>query len=330
MDNLAQSARLSHAASIASRNRPVNNINNKNHDNKYLPPPTVSSTLNTTFPISKSNIITSSSNDSNDDDNIITNYKPTSSIIIKNFKIDCWKYPILNENEIKNFEKILNFPIPEMIFGNNKISISNDDKFNISFNALDALKLVNHDDLIKVSYSNDWINNKLKNNINNIPMNIHNPFNWTYETLYNGSINSGNNWKIDTNDSIKIPIEKLSINNKIKFFIDLPLFEDELADNGISSLNVKIRVMDNCLLLLQRLFIRVDDVLLKIIDTRLFIDFIDNLIINEQKIKFNNYKDILNIAKLESNNDPKKLLRDIQWCCDNLNLIESKRLYMNI
>lgn len=38
----------------------------------------------------------------------------------------------------------------------------------------------------------------------------------------------------------QIDIEKLKVHEKIHFFDDVQLFEDELADNGSSSLNVKM------------------------------------------------------------------------------------------
>lgn len=51
------------------------------------------------------------------------------------------------------------------------------------------------------------------------------------------------------------------------------LYEDELADNGIAMLSCKIRVMPARMLLLCRFFLRLDNVLFRIRDTRVYIDF---------------------------------------------------------
>lgn len=51
------------------------------------------------------------------------------------------------------------------------------------------------------------------------------------------------------------------------------LYEDELADNGIAMLSCKVRAMPSRLLLLQRFFMRLDNVLVRIRDTRVYVDF---------------------------------------------------------
>lgn len=51
------------------------------------------------------------------------------------------------------------------------------------------------------------------------------------------------------------------------------LYESELDDNGISIFSVKVRVMPERMLLLCRLFMRLDNVLFRIRDTRIYIDF---------------------------------------------------------
>lgn len=235
--------------------------------------------------------------------------------------------PILNALELENFEKILNgLPLPEMIFGNNKIEIKHE-KFHIIFNSLDALKLIDLNidpkNLLKVSYSNDWFKSRCQSTNNT---EIFKPFDWTYTSTYKGTTLVGNQlWHRD--DSISIPIDKLTSKNPIKFFDEMILYEDELGDNGISILNIKIRVMSDCMLLLQRLFMRVDDVIIKIIDTRLYIDFDNNKIIREQKFFQDDYDHIL--SKLRGN-DPKKWLRDVNWCVKNLTQINKISEFINL
>ncbi|GMF02924.1 unnamed protein product [[Candida] boidinii] len=105
----------------------------------------------------------------------------TPSISINNWEIYSNRNPILSSSEIEILEDELEFPVPEMIFGNNKIEvvykvedentgdgaggdvITEEEKFRIVFNASDALRQVeNHETidpkkLLKVSYANEWL-----------------------------------------------------------------------------------------------------------------------------------------------------------------------------
>eukprot|EP00483_Globobulimina_turgida_P012968 UN12992 len=51
------------------------------------------------------------------------------------------------------------------------------------------------------------------------------------------------------------------------------LYEDELSDNGMSQLLVRCRVMDDGFLVLLRYWLRVDNVIIRINDTRVFHEF---------------------------------------------------------
>ena len=62
----------------------------------------------------------------------------------------------------------------------------------------------------------------------------------------------------------------LSRDEPILFFADVPLYESELDDNGVSALGVKVRVMPRCWLVLLRFWLRVDGALVRLRETRLF------------------------------------------------------------
>lgn len=249
------------------------------------------------------------------------------------------RLPILNAQEIEHFEEILtDIPVPEMIFGNNKVEIllkqqdTGDIRFHIMFNPLDALKLVerNPEDLIQVSYADSWFKSRqLKHqNSENVSLEVYKPYDWTYTSRYKGTmikVDDGISWIQDQDGSHAIPLDKLTSNNPIKFYDDMILYEDELGDNGISMLNIKVRVMSNCLLLLQRLFIRVDGVLVRIIDTRFYVDFDEFLIIREQKFMQDRYNDLV---KKVAGPDPKKMMRDINWCSTKLPVVDTTREYI--
>ncbi|OUM55343.1 hypothetical protein BVG19_g4865 [[Candida] boidinii] len=280
----------------------------------------------------------------------------TPSISINNWEIYSNRNPILSSSEIEILEDELEFPVPEMIFGNNKIEvvykvedentgdgaggdvITEEEKFRIVFNASDALRQVeNHETidpkkLLKVSYANEWLSTRKEKhqNTEDVVLDIYKPFDWTYSSEYKGTVKTG---KFIRDDSKEIPLNKLrDTNEPILFFDDMVLYEDELADNGISSLSVKVRVMKNCLLILQKLFIRVDNVLLRVFDTRVYIDFEELVIIREFKKMEINYDDILKIVKREqgSSADPRSFLRDINWCSSKMPVISLEREYMEL
>ncbi|ODV85763.1 hypothetical protein CANARDRAFT_7136 [[Candida] arabinofermentans NRRL YB-2248] len=252
----------------------------------------------------------------------------TPSISISDWEIYTSRNPILNATEIETYESILSIPVPEMIFGNNKVEIKYLDKFHINYNSLDALKLValNPSDLIQVSYANEWFQSRQQKHASNdeVLLEMYRPFDWTYSTNYQGTLLKG---KFIRDDTMNIPLEKLKRQDPILFFDDMILYEDELGDNGISIMNIKIRAMHSCLLLLQRLFVRVDNVLIRIYDTRLYIDFETNLVVREFKRQELDYDSLL---KLCTGNDPRSLMRDINWCSSELPVIDVQREYMTI
>lgn len=59
------------------------------------------------------------------------------------------------------------------------------------------------------------------------------------------------------------------------------LYEDDLADAGYCMSLVRFRVMADCFYIMHRCFIRVDDVIVRVIDTRIFHDFTTNYAIRE-------------------------------------------------
>lgn len=122
------------------------------------------------------------------------------------------------------------------------------------------------------------------------------PYDWTYTTTYPGhqSIVEGRTEKwvaADPEDkSQSIPIEELTRPDPILFYAEIPLFEDELHDNGSSISLVRIvrlhlyillrydvlspskqRVMPTCIFVLSRFTLRVDNVLFRTYDTRFYI-----------------------------------------------------------
>lgn len=270
------------------------------------------------------------------------------SISIDNWTITSCKKPILNSIELEMWESEY-LPglraLPEMIFGNNFIRIENvKHSWQIEFNALDALKLVSLEDAgIRVAYSKDWIESKKRVNqskninrenneidVNEVEIDkllqIVKHYDWTYTTEYKGTIHTrdksdeDDQYVFQRDDSVELPIDKLSRPDPILYFDDMILYEDELADNGISLLTCKIRVMNERLLLLMRFFLNVDDVILRVYDTRVYVEFDTNEIIREFKKYEGDNETLQRYSRIANSMDPKALLRDSDWVVKHIPL----------
>src|SRR5262249_9088102 len=78
------------------------------------------------------------------------------------------------------------------------------------------------------------------------------PYDWTYTTLYPGHLESTGSKTADwqpaerNNPIHSIPLAELTRHDPILFYAEIPLYEDELHDNGASHLLVRI-VRETCL-----------------------------------------------------------------------------------
>ncbi|XP_065649147.1 TIP41-like protein isoform X3 [Hydra vulgaris] len=202
------------------------------------------------------------------------------------------KGPILSSSDSDRISNELNLPsLPEMVFGETFLRIDHDDGFSICFNALDALKLVdNKNDLLKVGVAEEWRKYRADNEFID---DIVNPFDWTFTTNYMGTLVPSHQNKIVATEE-RINLEKLRQRESIAFYQDLLLFEDELADHGMVTLSVKIRVMPSSFFVLQRFFLRVDGVIIRMNDTRLYYEMGNNFILREYSSREKKIKDIPN------------------------------------
>lgn len=178
------------------------------------------------------------------------------------------------------YNKTLKLPhLPEMVFPNNILTLIHPAGGKIEFNTLDALKLVSNGRLpIQVACAEAW---KESRSPDHLEEKIR-PFDWTFSTDYKGTLSE--DILIESTEE-RIDLEKLKVKEKILFYQELMLFEDELHDNGISSCTIKIRVMPSCFFILLRFFLRVDNVMIRVNDTRYYHEFKTNYIIREYSSK---------------------------------------------
>lgn len=114
------------------------------------------------------------------------------------------------------------------------------------------------------------------------------PFDWSYSTDYKGSLRPSS--PPFEPSQTPIPLELLRRPDPILFFDEVMLYEDEMADNGITMLSCKVRVMPQRLLLLCRFFMRLDNVLLRLRDTRIYVDLETGEVIREYVAKEEKYE----------------------------------------
>ncbi|TFK25952.1 type 2A phosphatase activator TIP41 [Coprinopsis marcescibilis] len=219
------------------------------------------------------------------------------SIDILGWTITASTNPISNAGEIDALQASLGIPLPEMTFGSNYLTLKhNPTSWRYHFTTDGALKGVKKGELgqgdggVKVEYADKWLRSRTDSGTDFVvPKTVAKPYDWTYTTTYPGheSMVEGRNDKwisADPEDSSQaIPMAELTRPDPILFYAEIPLFEDELHDNGSSSLLVRIRVMPTCIFILSRFTLRVDNVLFRVYDTRFYLSFASSpqLIIRE-------------------------------------------------
>ena len=251
----------------------------------------------------------------------------TSAHTQGNFTVRSRKLPISKSGAIDTMSAALGIPVPEMIFGDNLVSIThNPSGWAVTFNAFDALDLVDKTDrnMLQVAYAGAWSESRERTSAG--IKEVVRPFDWSYSTTYRGSVCPGgsgvpglsspapaasapageeNQPPGDAGNgnsapppglrpsTTPIPLELLKRRDPILFHDEVILYESELDDNGISMLSVKVRVMQARMLLLCRLYMRLDDVVVRVRDTRVYVDFATDQLIREytaREDKFDNVK----------------------------------------
>jgi type 2A phosphatase activator TIP41 len=221
------------------------------------------------------------------------------SIEINGWLITASTNPISNAGECEALQASLGIPLPEMTFGNNYLTLEHRASgWKYAFCTKDALadvkkgELGNGDGGVKVGYADAWLKSRTDPN-STLPMPTTvptKPYDWTYTTTYAGHPSSHTEdvppiicpppsesipWTPADPDksSHSIPMAELTRPDPIIFYAEIPLFEDELHDNGSSNLLVRIRVMPTCIFILSRFTLRVDNVLFRTHDTRMYHSF---------------------------------------------------------
>eukprot|EP00522_Entomoneis_paludosa_P011459 CAMPEP_0172451764 /NCGR_PEP_ID=MMETSP1065-20121228/9661_1 /TAXON_ID=265537 /ORGANISM="Amphiprora paludosa, Strain CCMP125" /LENGTH=1269 /DNA_ID=CAMNT_0013203735 /DNA_START=147 /DNA_END=3956 /DNA_ORIENTATION=- len=96
-------------------------------------------------------------------------------------------------------------------------------------------------------------------------------FDWTYSTPFPGKVEGGEWVELDESGMRVELLTDTSV--PILFFDEITLFEDDLQNHGQCQFSVKLRVMPSCAYVLARLYVRVDQVTIRVRESRLLVDF---------------------------------------------------------
>ncbi|XP_051146733.1 TIP41-like protein [Andrographis paniculata] len=206
---------------------------------------------------------------------------------IRGWEIESRKGHILNSSSLRLWEeKLQTSHFPEMVFGESFLVLKHvNSGVKIHFNAFDALSGWKQDALppVEVPAAAKW---KFRCNPTD---QVILDYDYTFTTPYCGSVDiekSSEPGRGSPEESAcdpqwedcqeKIDLAALSSKEQILFYDEIILYEDELSDNGVSLLTVKVRVMPTGWFLLLRFWLRVDGVLMRLRDTRMHCTFKEN------------------------------------------------------
>jgi type 2A phosphatase activator TIP41 len=201
--------------------------------------------------------------------------------------------PISSSRELDIIQRELGAPqLPTMVFGGNAVRLQHvSTGWSLEFNCRDALNAVDFTaaataatgtNSLQVAMAQHWQQSRP-------PLQLtsnYRPFDWTFTPRgYAGSTFNGGNCEHSkassspSSSSIakashQIDYERLRDRTKpILWFAENILYEDELADNGLAQLCVRVRVMPDCWLVLMRFYLRVEGVLCRSLETRVYHTF---------------------------------------------------------
>ncbi|KAJ2351130.1 Tap42 interacting protein [Coemansia erecta] len=229
---------------------------------------------------------------------------------IRGWEITSSHRPILSNAAIEHHAAELGFNVPEMIFGDNYLRLHHIPSGKaLELRALDALRMVDTGPLsakaVQVSIARDWAESRSTLGLTDIK-----PFDWTFSTLYRGSATA-----LEFSASQRgIDYDRLKVREDILFYDENVLFEDDLGDNGTSQLSYKVRVMPSGFFALMRFFLRVDGVLFRIYDTRLYHRFGSDSIVREFSSREMPFDDVKNLLpKKKPDDEDLSLLNNIPF-----------------
>lgn len=238
---------------------------------------------------------------------LLTLTEATTTHTQRAFTISSRKLPISKAGPIDAMSARLGIPVPEMIFGDNLVSIAHPSaNWRLDFTAEAALDAVDKtgERMLQVAYAGSWSSSRERSSAYDIQQ-VVKPYDWSYSTTYKGTEHStpgAQQLRVEEESGgggggrKQIPLELLKRRDPILFFDEVVLFESELDDNGVSIYSVKVRVMEQRMLLLARLYMRLDNVLVRVRDTRVYVEFGTGEVIREYTVKEDGFENVKRVS----------------------------------
>ena len=195
--------------------------------------------------------------------------------------------------------------LPEIFYGYNRLFLINKSKnFCYEFNPIQMLSLTNNKIRERLLKEKEiyYIPSQAKSQYTKVE-DIKNDIDWSYSSPYMGHITSINNSPLaEYYKEIKEnKIFKKEISNKIfpetkvenvLNYNQVHFFEDELGDIGFSEGKIGFGVMNECFLGLMRCYLRVDNMIVRNIDTKIYHKFGDKYILRNFLVKEKTYDEL--------------------------------------
>ena len=242
-------------------------------------------------------------------------------ISLKKFTHKGWDFYSYKENMMNSSEldilcrnrkeyKIFIGHLPEIFYGYNRLFLVNKSKnFSYEFNPLQMLSLTNKYIRQKLLKEKEiyYIPKQAKPQYGKKEENINEEEeeDWSFSTPYMGHITSINKSDINIfypemkNDKkfitklTDIIFPETKIENLLNYE-QIHFFEDELGDIGFSEGKIGFGVMEKNFLGLMRSYIRVDNMIVRNIDTKIYHKFGENYILRNFTVKEKNYDELAN------------------------------------
>ena len=197
--------------------------------------------------------------------------------------------------------------LPEIFYGFNRLFLVNKSyNFCYEFNPLQMLSLANYTQRKKLLKEKEiyYIPNQAKSQYSKTD-DTKNEEDWSFSSPYMGHITSINNspmskyypeikeTKVFKKEKTNLKYPETKVENVLNYN-QIHFFEDELGDIGFSEGKIGFGVMNECFLGLMRCYLRVDNMLVRNIDTKIYHKFGDNYIIRNFLVKEKTYDELAN------------------------------------
>ena len=241
-----------------------------------------------------------------------------NEIILSKFNHKGWDFYSHSENMMnskdldiliknKDENKLHINHLPEIFYGFNRLFLINKSKnFCYEFNPLQMLSLANYSLRKKLLKEKEiyYIPNQAKSQYSKTD-DSKNEEDWSFSSPYMGHITSINispmskyypeikETKVFKKEKTNIKYPETKVENVLNYN-QIHFFEDELGDIGFSEGKIGFGVMNECFLGLMRCYLRVDNMVVRNIDTKIYHKFGDNYIIRNFLVKEKTYDELAN------------------------------------